>query len=165
MNDSRKLPLAFPLLLPLFILLLLGCTESQLSTNFQLTETERSTIQATDTVSINNCGNRLFRIVNHLPEGRGFLMVDNLEPNGGEPFVSIKRQIWDMYGLNTAIRLIIPAGTNREFELIIETKKYSGVVNGPIVEMNKIVPDKQVTYYYPLIEQVVINGYQDVPCP
>lgn len=165
MNGGRKPSLAFSLSILPFILLLLGCTGRQPGTNFQLVETERSTILVTDTVSINNCENRLFRLVNYLPEGRGFLIVENLEPNGGEPFVSIKRRIWEMYGLSAGVVLVIPGRTNREFELVLETTKYRGVVNGPVVEMNKIVPHKQVTFYYPVVEHVVINRYQDIPCP
>lgn len=159
--------LGYSLVPLLFLLVLIGC-ETAPSIDVHLVQTEAVQVQETRTVSIDNC--RGLQGESQLysdPFAVGSVGVENLVPNGGEPFVSIRKRIWARYGnqANGLLLLSVPPGTKREFTLTATIIRYRGTVTGDLVDVNKVHPDQDAVYYYPFLASLVVSGQRDMSCP
>lgn len=155
---------SFSLLLLLITLLMPSCQTEPL--DFQLSQTESTKAQEMITMAIDNCGGMLTKSYTYrYPYIGGTVGVENLRPNGGEPFRSVRKQIWRMYGNQAEnLRVKIPAGTKREFTFVVTTITYRGIVSGEIIEANKNRPGQDATYFYPFTQGIEIDSYRDLPC-
>jgi hypothetical protein len=120
-----------------------------------------------DVVKVDNCEGWLQKSETYRsPYAGNSVGVENLTPNGGEPFKSIKTRIWDMYAEPVdKITLSVPAHTQREFTLLLTRYNYRGIVEGEIIEANKIDAHQAAVYFYPFNANVEIETWQDIPCP
>ncbi len=153
--------------LPFLLLLVFlgnGCQSTPI--NYQLTQTERTEVQETYTVSFDNCSGLFAKSYTYrYPYTGKSVGVENLQPNGGEPFKSIRKDIWRMYGQPVEkIKLEVPPATKREFTFIVTKIEYRGVVSGEIIDENKIYPRQDAVYFYPLTQSILVDSYQDIPC-
>lgn len=91
---------------------LYGC-QSQ-SSEFVITQTEQAQIQETAVVQVDNCDSWLPTTETYrYPYAGETVGVENLIANGGEPFTSIRKHIWDMYGEPVnELTLSVPAQTD-----------------------------------------------------
>jgi hypothetical protein len=152
------------LLLGLFIS---SCQTSTL--DFLLTPTERTEKQVTVPVRVDNCDGSLPKLqIYHDPYASKTVGVENLEANGGEPFNTIKKQIWRMYEKQPkkGITLLsVPAATKREYTIVVTRVINRGVVRGTLIDANKIRSQQEAIYYYPFAQNIAIDNYQDFSCP
>ena len=156
----------------LILSLLLGVFISSCQTptlDFQLTPTERTETQVAVAVRVNNCEGSLPKLqMYHDPYAGKTVGVENLRANGGEPFKTIKKQIWRMYEEQPkkgSTLLSVPAATEREFIVVVTRVVNRGVVSGTIIDANKVQPQQEAIYYYPFAQSIDIDNYQDFPCP
>lgn len=156
---------SFLILLLLSILIVSSCqTETP---DFEITQTESTQTQEFITVEVDNCSGLLPKLYTYrYPFIGNTVGVENQRPNGGEPFKSVSRRIWRMYGEQAEkVRVTVPAATKREFTFVVTTITYRGIVSGAVIDKNKVVPDQDAIYFYPFTASIVANSYQDIPCP
>ncbi len=151
----------------LFSLVLIGCDTAP-SIDVHLVQTEAIQVQETRIVPIDNCQGLPGQP--HLytyPFAVGSVGVENLVPNGGEPFVSIRKRIWSRYGNQASglLLLLVPAGMKSEFTVTATVIRYRGTVSGDLIDVNKVHPAQDAVYYYPFLARVVVSGQRDVLCP
>lgn len=135
--------------------------------DFHLIETESVETQNRVTVQVNNCEGWLSKLQTyHYPFAGKSVGVENLKANGGEPFRSIRKQIWHMYGEPTEeLQLSVPAYTHQEFTLLVANMTYRGIVSGEIIDENKIVAQQEAIYFYPFVESITVESKRGIPCP
>lgn len=157
----------FSLLFLPFSLFLMAC-QADPSITFDLKQTEAAPLQETRTVAVDNCGALVGKVHWYeYPFAVGSLGVENLVPNGGEPFSSIRKRIQGLYGqqAGTSMILYVPPGTRRKFTVTASIIKYRGTVTGQVIDENKAHPDQDAVYYYPFLTGVLVSGQQDIACP
>jgi hypothetical protein len=150
-------------------LLLSGCRKP--APDFQLTPTERHQTVVTVPVRVNNCDGILpkLRIYDDPFWGGGYT-ISNMELGPyKEPHLSIRKQLWRMYENESKggrpVPLIVPAGAEREFTLIVSRVINRGTVTGQVIDELKIHPQQEAVYRYPIAESIVVDTYQDFSCP
>lgn len=165
MSNSNQFLLKSYLMLLFGVTLICSCQTQ--AVDFKLTPREDIETLETVVVQVNNCDGRIikFQIYNY-PFATYSLGVENLAPNGDEPFISIKERIWNMYGKQAfeTILLTAPRGTKREFSLTVTKIQYQGIVSGDIIDTNKIIPNQEAVYFYPFIKSIVIDSHRDMTC-
>jgi hypothetical protein len=159
----------FGLVLLMATLFLGGCRKS--APDFQLTPTERHQTAVTVPVRVNNCDGVVPKL--HIysdPFWGGGYSISNMQPGRyEEPYLSLRKQLWSMYENESKggrpVPLIIPAGTEREFTLIVSRVINKGTVTGQVIDELKIHPQQEAVYRYPIAESIVVDTYQDFSCP
>ncbi len=153
--------------LVLFSLFLVGC-ETGPSIDVHFIQKEAIQVQETRTIPIDNCGGLIGQPHFYsYPFAMGSVGVENLVPNGGEPFASIRKRIGTMYGnqASGSLLLFVPAGMKSEFTVTATIIKYRGTVGGDLVDVNKVYADQDAVYFYPFLASVVVSAQRDTPCP
>jgi hypothetical protein len=128
-------------------------------------ETHQTEIVESVSVQVDNCKGRLPKL--HLYDHPGGEMSgENLRAGSYHLFGQIVREVRGMYGMRAQWQpLLAPARTNREFALTVTTIGYRGVASGPGIDPHKLFDHMDVVYYYPFTDSIVVDGYQDLPCP
>lgn len=163
LSSNRKgKPIRLTISMSLLAVALITACSPQ-TVQFQLTETKVSEESRTTKVEINNCNGALpsYKLY-FLPGGIG---GGNLTPNGGEPFVSIRKALVDKYGKSLRwILLSAPGKTRRVFTVTILLTTYEGEVIGTIIDTNKIDLQQPATYRYPRVTDATTEASEDIPC-
>ena len=150
-----------------FILIFfISCKYSQPKIPIVLMETNRLEYSESVVVQIDNCNGWFSKSTTYVhPDPGAVVTAENLRPNGGEPFKSLRREVYRLYGFHTLKKtLTVPDGGNKVFNLEVLKVIYTGKVDSPIVDANKILSYADVTYVYPLITNISITKVKDVQC-
>jgi hypothetical protein len=144
-----------------------GCIRQQHFV-FELTETGRDPKVETYDVIVDNCEGVLPKVYLYsFPFAGGGMGAENLKPNGGEPFTSIRQQVAHAYGNQASSHVVLtaPPGSRREFRVRGDIVVFKGRIDGnPILLVNQIDRNSPVLYYYPFLAGVEVEAEQEVPC-